>query len=59
MKNRKIQIAALAAVMSLGILAVPAAAEVTIEPGTAEAASVSLETEEYKNIQQAAAELKL
>lgn len=59
MKIKKIQIAALVASMVAGILTTPVSAAVTVEPGTAEAAAVSVEKAEYRNFQMAASELKL
>lgn len=69
MKNKKIRITALAVAMVLSVYTTPTLAgitlesdipevAVTVEPGIADAASASLKTEEYGNLQQAAAELK-
>ena len=58
-KSRRIQTAAVAFSMSLGLLTTSIAAAVTIEPGTAETATVFWGIEEYQTLQQAATELKL
>ena len=60
MKNRRVKIAALAFAIMSGLCTAPVSATVLMEPFAEEAdTATSLDTGEYRSLQQAAAELKL